>query len=125
MLGDEYLVSYDVQSLFTNVPSIDAIHLASELLPESCFLSKDVFKDLLFLCSRNTLLTYQDDVYQPVYGVAKGSPLATLIANIYMTQLESLLNKSPVTIQYWKRYVDGILGAGNNKRDSIELVKFF
>ena len=107
--SEGFLVSYDIASLFTNVPLKDAVAIAADLLPDSSCLSKNVFKELLLLCSHNTLLTFEDKTYLQCDGVAMGSPVGPLLANIYVNHLEKQLRNAPVRIKYYRRYVDDTL----------------
>ena len=53
------LVQYDLASLFTNIPFKYAMAIAVDL---SC-LNKNIFKELLFLWSHDTLQTFEDKTY--------------------------------------------------------------
>jgi len=98
----DILVSYmyDVSSLFTNVPVNETI----ELLAEKAF--KDDLIELLGIATKNQLFQFQGNLYEQVDGVAMGSPLGPLMANIFMCGIEEQLeiqNKMPA---FYKRYVD-------------------
>ena len=64
--GNELLVSFDVCSLFTNVPigeAVSVIHemlLEDESLEDRTVLSADVIADLLNVCLRSTYFCYKD-----------------------------------------------------------------
>ena len=48
--------------------------------------SKEV-KDLLLLCTKTVLFTFDNDMYQQRDGVTMGSPLGTVLAGIIMVEL--------------------------------------
>ena len=48
-------------------------------------------KELLLLCTKNVHFTFNGQIYIQVDGVAMGSPLAPLLADIFMIELERSL----------------------------------
>ena len=63
-------------------------------------------KDLITHCTKNTLFTFNNDIYQQRDGVAMGSPLGSVLAGIIMVELEnSIVPKLNSHLQFWKRYV--------------------
>ena len=67
-------------------------------------------KELLLLCTKNVHFTLNNDIYQQCNGVAMGSPLGSVIAGIFMVELDRTL--LPRLIEYmtrWKRYVDNTI----------------
>ena len=110
---DEILVSFDVSSLFNNVPideAVRAIHdrlRNDETLCDPTTLSPDRVAELLEVCLRSTYFCYQGTFYKQQEGAAMGSPVSAAVANLYMEVFEDLALKSaPVTPRLWKRYVD-------------------
>ena len=64
-------------------------------------------KDLLYLCTKHFHFTYGAKFYIHKDGVAMGSPLCTLLANIFMISLEeAILPSIKKQVEHWKRYVD-------------------
>ena len=120
--GNEFLVSYDVSSLFTNVPLQETINLVLEYVYSEHSLakppfSKKVFKSMLLLCSQSYFM-YKDHLYQQIDGVGMGSPLAPSLANMFLANLENrLLNAKFTTAtrlsqthpNLYLRYVDDIV----------------
>jgi hypothetical protein len=61
------------------------------------------------LVLRNNFLSFQGQYYLQIDGVATGSPLAPVVANLYMNDLESApCQKWKEQLQYYKRYVDDV-----------------
>ncbi|MGR8252493.1 reverse transcriptase domain-containing protein, partial [Escherichia coli] len=101
---DELLVSFDVVSLFTNVPLDDCLEVINSNLNVS-----DHIIDLLKHCLEGTFFLYKNQYYLQIDGVAMGSPIAPVIANIWMEYFEQkALTTGPPIIKLWKRYVDDI-----------------
>ena len=60
---------------------------------------------LLYLCTKHVHFSYGGRIYIQVDGVAMGSPLAPVLANIFMTELEMIASLGNY-LQNWKRFVD-------------------
>ena len=110
---EEKLVSFDVESLFTNVPVEESIEIIKRRLREDMTveertsLSRNTVVDLLDLCLKSTYFQYRGEFYQQVDGAAMGSPVSPIVANIYMVEFEhQALNTAPERPRQWKRYVD-------------------
>ena len=81
------MVSYDVTSLFTNIPLEETIHLTTDFLFEDKLDLKISRKDLqkLFQFATNqTNFLFNGNMYDQIDGVAMGSPLAPILANIFI-----------------------------------------
>ena len=109
-LNQEVLVSFDVVSLFTNVPTDLAVRVAKEKLEqddtlhEHTYLDLDNIISLLELCLNATYLQFQQNVYQQIQGTAMGSPVSVTVAILVME--ERALESFHTPILFWKRYVD-------------------
>ena len=91
----QVMVSFDVVSLFTNVPLTDTINLIADcvyaetddfILP----FTKDIFIKLMNLATKGLFL-YKEVLYQQIDGVTMGSPLGPTLANFFMSNLENKL----------------------------------
>ena len=81
---DEVIVSFDVSSLYTNVPVQEAIDTVADLLYSGEHqqlppVDKATFKELLKLCTCNVLMKTHDGFYRQIDGLAMGSPPACLL----------------------------------------------
>ena len=64
-------------------------------------------KESLFLCTKNVHFSFNNQIYIQVDGVAMGSPLGPVLANIFMVELESsIIPTLNDQIKLWKRFVD-------------------
>ena len=123
-LSTKFLVSYYVTSLFTNIPLQEIIDIAINLIfnhnPNLNMTKKELEKLCLFATSQ-THFIFNSKFYNENDGVAMGSPLAPVLANIFMAFYESKwlneynLNKP----KFYLRYVDDILAAFDKEQDSL------
>ena len=111
--NDVIMASFDVKSLFTNIPLDETI----DIIINKCFasathyhaISRDQFRDLLNLSVKNCHFLFDGVLYKQVDGVAMGSPLGPLFANIFLSFHEkSWLADCPSLFKpiFYRRYVD-------------------
>ena len=108
------LVSFNVKSLFTNVPLDRTIDIILKRIYDKHEITTNIgrkeMKDLITHCTKNTLFTFNNDIYQQRDGVAMGSPLGSVLAGIIMVELEnSIVPKLNSHLHFWKRYADDSL----------------
>ena len=128
-LSKKFLVSYDVTSLFNNIPLQETICIAINLLfshnPNLNITRKELKKLFLFATSKSHFI-FNSKFYNQIDGVAMGSPLAPVLANIFMGFHEAKwlneynLNKP----KFYLRYVDDILAAFDYEHDSLNFLSF-
>ena len=108
------MVSFDVRSLFTNIPLKKAIKVCLDRLyrgrPEiRPAIPEKVLEKLLQLCLYENTFIFNGTVYQQIDGVAMGSSLGLLLSNIDMAYLEEeyfLKEVKEFTPTFYRRYVD-------------------
>ena len=87
-------MSYDVSALFTSIAIDPAIKTIKKHLEEDQDLSKrtsmtvDHIISLLEFCLRNTYFSFQGRYYEQTEGAAMGSPISSLVANLFMEEFE-------------------------------------
>ena len=117
----DIMVSYDVTSLFTNVPVDETIEfLVKKAFKDNWFndtynlnLTKKQLTELLELATKNQLFQFDGQLYQQVDGVAMGSPLGPLMADAIMCKIESKLEREGKMPKEYYRYVDDTLNLPN------------
>ena len=66
-------------------------------------LTKKEMEELLLLCTKNVHFTFNGQIYIQVDGVAMGSSLAPLLADIFMIELERSLIPNLQKMTFWRR----------------------
>ena len=107
---DEELISFDVTSLYTNVPVKEAIAECADLLYSGKYelppVDKATFIDLLSLCTCNVLMSTHDGFYRQVDGLAMGSPPAPLLANGWLHKYDATIRDDA---KLYARYMDDVI----------------
>ena len=111
------LVSYDVSSLFTNVPLNETINIpVDKAFADDWFnqtysleLQRDHLTTLLEIATSNQLFQFDGQLYEQIDGVAMGSPLGPLMANVVMCHLEEKLTCDDKMPNFYRGYVDDTL----------------
>ena len=108
------LASFDVKSLFTNVPvsgAIKAIEKALLSIPDDYLpLPKKDYLSLIKLCLNFNPFVFDNEEYVQHEGLAMGSPLSPVAACLFMEMLENEeYGKIMGEDTTWFRYVDDIL----------------
>jgi len=65
--------------------------------------------DLLRASTEDQLFQFNGQLYEQIDGVAMGSPLGPLLANVFMGSIEDTLEREGKMPPFYKRYVDDTL----------------
>lgn len=107
---DEVIISFDVVSLYTNVPVQEAIDISTTLLYSGKYkeppIDKESFKKLLTICVKDVIMLTNDGFYRQKDGLAMGSSPSPMLANAWMSQFESAIRDEAAL---YSRYMDDIL----------------
>ena len=127
-LSGKFLVSYDVTSLFTNIPLQEIIDKSHFQQDPNLNITKKELKKKFFFATSQTHFLFNGKFYNQNDGVVICSPLAPVLANIFMGFYESKwlneynLNKP----KFYLRYVDDNLAAFEKEQNSLnKLIDFF
>ena len=130
--ANSFMVSFDVQSLFTNVPLQETIDIILNKLfptPDSIVngFNRVNFEKLLELAVMNTNFIFNGKLYKQVDGMAMGSPLGPTFANIFMCHLEEqFISQCPDHFKprFYKRYVDDTFVLFSNRDAAQSFLNF-
>ena len=120
---DKFLISFDVTSLFTNITSSEEIDIAINLIFENStdikFTKREVRK-IFRIATSQTHFTFNGRIFDQIDGVTMGSPLAPVLANLFMgfheqNWIEKATNVKPM---FYKRYLDDIFAVFKSESDA-------
>ena len=107
------MVSLDVVSLFTKVPTDETLPVvrdklaADPLLKERTCIPIDNLMEMLTFCVETTYFGMGSYIYRQEEGMAMGLPLSPVLANIYMEHFEEVaLESTSLKPSIWLKYVD-------------------
>ena len=129
-LSKKCLLSYDVTSLFTNIPLQETVDIAINSIfnpnPNLNITKKKELKKLFLFATSQTRFIFNSEFYNQIDGVVIGCPFAPVLANIFMNFYESKwlneynLNKP----KFCLRYVEDILAVFDKEQDSLNFFNF-
>ncbi|RLU19030.1 hypothetical protein DMN91_009388 [Ooceraea biroi] len=124
----ESMVSFDVVSLFTNVPSelvMRTIRNRWHLIEPTTKFSLDQFLHAINVILTSTSFAFDGQFFDQIFGSPMGSPLSPILADIVLDDLKmSCFPRFDFKIQIFKRYVDDIFTVIPTDRINDVLVAF-
>ena len=106
------MVSFDIVSLYTNIPLTETIEIILKHLYDNPatppIIKRPDMEKLLIFATKESHFLFNGKIYDQIDGVSMGSPLAPLLAEIFLQDFEKkhLPSFKQMGILYWKRYVD-------------------
>jgi len=108
------MTSFDIESLYTNIPLVETINIIADKLfptPTSSFLGLDrsLFHKLLEIATMNSFFIFNDILYKQCDGLGMGLPQSPVFANLFLSHHENLwLEKCPADFKpvFYRRYMD-------------------
>ena len=122
-----FLFTIDFKSLYTNIPVEDAINSIRKL----CFEFQNVIPnahfiiELLDLVLHSSLMVFDGEYFQQIFGLIMGTNVAPILTNIYMAMLENELKakccSDPKLIWpvLFKRFIDDGFGITKGLRKDV------
>ena len=123
-----FLFTIDFKSLYTNIPVEDAINSIRKL----CFDFQNIIPnahfiiELLDLVLHSSLMVFDGEYFQQIFGLIMGTNVAPILTNIYMAMLENELKikccSDPKLIWpvLFKRFIDDGFGITKGLRKDVE-----
>ena len=104
---------FDVSSLFTNIPLNETIELAIDYILSNNLdvnISRKDLKKLFQFATSETHFYFNEEIYDQVDGVAMGSPLAFVLANLFIGHHDQhwLKQKETLSVLFYTRYIDDV-----------------
>ena len=107
-----YMVSFDVESLFTNIPLEETIDILCKIIFDTAKtfhgFTENQFRKLLKKATKESHFQFIDMVFDQIDGMAMGNPLSPTFANFFMNWFECKYMKEfeALGVVTWFRYVD-------------------
>ena len=121
-----FMYSFDVFSLFTNVPLDETIKICSEALYDQSHsrrvIPKDVFVELMKSAASSVEFSFNNTIYKQTDGVAMGSPLGPALANIFVGYYEEKLFSQTQKSSAYFRYVDDTFAILDHEAEADEFL---
>jgi len=125
------MASFDVENLYTNVPVKFTLELVKRNLTDNSGLDSEtiseIMKLLTIVCEQNYFY-FNGKYYLQEEGLAMGSPLSSILSEIYLNHIEnehifSDRNKWRDKIIFYKRYVDDTWAIVNCNARQLKLLQ--
>ena len=108
--SEEEYVSYDMDSLFTNIPVKETIqYIIHQIYNEkkvSQICSKTIFRRLIYKLTTEYAFQFNQNLFKQTEGCSMGGPLPVTLADIHMIRTEKDI-VTPLKPIFYKRFVDG------------------
>ena len=114
------MVPFDVVSLFTNIPLEETIDIVCNYASLTN-IPRRKLQELLLLCTKNVQFCFNTTIYKQIDGMAMGSPLGPVLADILLSELECKLDHAIQETKLYVRYVDDTLFICKNELNGSKL----
>ena len=118
------MVSFDVASLCTNTPLKESIDLAVPYITEgnaSLRFSKTELTKMFSIATSQTHFLFNGEVFDQIDGVALGSPLAPVLAYLFLGHYENIwFNRyHGPSVLFYRSYVDDTFCVFNTENEAL------
>jgi hypothetical protein len=99
------LVSFDVESLFPNIDTNEAVQACAEMVPAHLSF---MVTDFLSVIMKNNYFRCIGQIWLSIFGTAQGSPCSPPYANLYLAHIEKQLQELAPELwpMLFKRFID-------------------
>ena len=116
-----FLCSFDILSLFINVPLLETIQICADALyssehPPAPF-PRQIFVKLMEMASSSVEFSFNDIMHRQIDGVAMRSPLGPALANIFVGYYESKLFQTTSKPEMYYRYMNDTFVVFSNEEE--------
>ena len=123
---DSFMCSFDVSSLFTNIPLDETIKIRTDALYDNLesqpCTPTEVFVKLVHSATSTAEFSFDNIIYRQIDGVEMGSPLGPALAKIFVGYWEEKLFSEISKPAVYFRYVDDTCAIFRNDKGSEEFL---
>ena len=125
-MESQFLVSFDVVSLFTNIPLDETISICADFLYCSPSIASlpfpgGAFIELMGIATKSVSFSFNETMFRQIEGVSMGSPLGAILGNIFVEFHERrLFDRFPKPFIYL-RYVHDTFVSLSSRSDAFVL----
>ena len=117
-----FICSFDISTLFTNVPLAETIQICADALnnlehPPASF-PRETFIELMKMATSSVEFSFNNIMHRQMDEVAMGSPLGPALANIFVGYYETELFRNTLKLEMDYRYMDDTSVVFNNESQS-------
>jgi hypothetical protein len=112
------LVTYDIKDLYVNIPINEVVHIIKNSYRQDKPTATQIARLTKEILAQN-YFSFQNKIYHTNKGVAMGSPISSIIAEIFLQHYENVHIKQILErghIAYYTRYMDDILIIYDNNK---------
>ena len=118
------LVTFDVSSLYTNIPHKEGINACEQFLHTSSnkTIPTSTLCDLIRMILTMNNFAFNDNHYLQIHGTAMGTKMALSYANLFLGFFEAnALENAPFQPHTWLRYIDDIFMIWTEGLDNLKI----
>ena len=126
-----FMCSFDVESLYTNVPVQETIDIILDKLysntNEFYGMTKEQIRKLFNIVFNDTYFKFSNNIFKQCDGLAMGSPASPLAANLFLSHLEQhFINNCPHDFKplFYRRYLDDTFVIFNNESQAQDFFNY-
>ena len=116
------IISLDIENMYTNIPIQETLNIIKSQM-ESLLIENDIIQQTIGLLNtalKQNYFSFNSEFFQQIDGLPMGSPLSSLLADIFLQHLETThiqRLKDKHNILYYGRFVDDIIIIYENPAD--------
>ena len=122
-----FMCSFDVESLFTNIPLEETLQICLDTLYRDSEISEPampegLLRKLLVKATTEVEFSFDGVMYRQIDGVAMGSPLGPVLANIFMGFCEAKVPTERWPL-FYRRFVDDTFAVFESESGSLDFFR--
>ena len=124
-VDSQFMVSFDITSLFINVPLDEVISNSADFLYRSPLTSVPSFPESVFveLATKSVSFSFNNTMYRQIDGIWMGSPLGSILANLFVGFYEKLVFDRFPKPYIYLHYVNDIFAGFSSHNEALSFFR--